>query len=550
MTTKPKRNWQIISRPFNSVKDWLSSLSPDNLFALYSAIVLFTSFFTLFFNYQSPAAPFWDENYHVASSQKYIQGVFFQEPHPPLAKLLIAAGEVIWQPNKDLDLKSFTTSDYITEFPKGYSFVGVRFFPSLLAFLSAYLFFLIIYYLTKNPHLALLFSSFYIFDNTLIVHFRSAMLDSIQMFFILASVAYFAWQWSKSAFKLKNYTILGLLVGLSFAVKVNALILLLLFIFLQYIEFVTLNPKTTKQWKNTFKNFVLKGFAFTASIVLVFGLIQYIHTGLAKNIDGDKTYMASSEYLKSLDQKQTWNPYYTVVSTIDWYRYAQNYTNGVPKLDVCKADENGSYPTNWLIGNKSISYRWERYYILKSSHNTYSLFEEKNTITLDQYSKLPEEQKADYQNVTRYMYLQINPIIWLVCLVSLILSVALILSTFIFGLKVKNEKTFLSIVFFFLIYLGYMISVLTVERVLYLYHYFIPLVMSMILAALNFYYIFEEKLDTKEHTKYVYGLLAAISFTVFVAFVFYAPFSYYLPLSTEEFNARNWFSFWGLKVVQ
>jgi len=550
MTTKPKRNWQIIARPFVAIKDFITSLSPDNLFALYSAIVLFTSFFTLFFNYQSPAAPFWDENYHVASAQKYIQGVFFQEPHPPLAKLLIAAGEVVWQPNKNLDLKNFTTSDYINEFPKGYSFVGVRFFPALLAFLSAYLFFLVIYYLTKNPHLALIFSSLYIFDNTLIVHFRAAMLDSIQMFCILAAIAYFSCLWSKSAFKLKNYFILGLLVGLSFAVKVNALVLILLFVFLQYIEIQAQGTDMFKGWKKIITNFITKGAVFLSGIVMIFSFVQYIHTGLVRNIDADKIYMASSEYRKGLDQKQTWNPYYTIISTIDWYKYADNYTKGVPALDVCKADENGSYPTNWLIGKKAISYRWERYYVLKTSHHTYSPFEEKNTLTLDEYSKLPEDQKNNYENVTRYMYLQINPIIWLIALVSLILSFALVLSRFVFGLKVKNEKTFQAIVFFLIIYVGYMLSVLTVERVLYLYHYFIPLVMSMVLVPLNFYYIFEEKLDSKEAGKYLYGFLLGVLLLIFMAFVFYAPFSYYLPLSSGEFKARNWFSFWGLKVVE
>ena len=50
------------------------------------------SFFTYFHNYSTPQAFFWDENYHVASAQKYLNGVFFMEQHPPLGKLLIAAG--------------------------------------------------------------------------------------------------------------------------------------------------------------------------------------------------------------------------------------------------------------------------------------------------------------------------------------------------------------------------------------------------------------------------------------------------------------------------
>ena len=57
--------------------------------------------------------------------------------------------------------------------------------------------------------------------------------------------------------------------------------------------------------------------------------------------------------------------------------FMANYNKGVPKLDVCKPDENGSHPLAWLVGKKSINYRWE---------------------------------KGD--EGVRYMYLQVNPITW------------------------------------------------------------------------------------------------------------------------------------------
>src|SRR5574341_341930 len=60
----------------------------------YAFLTILVSFLTYFWNYGYPEAVFWDENYHIASAEKYIQGVFFQEYHPLLGKMLIAAGEI------------------------------------------------------------------------------------------------------------------------------------------------------------------------------------------------------------------------------------------------------------------------------------------------------------------------------------------------------------------------------------------------------------------------------------------------------------------------
>src|SRR4051812_26023991 len=49
--------------------------------------------------YWKPEIFFWDENYHMASAAKYLHGIFFMEPHPPLGKLLIALGEKLLSVN-------------------------------------------------------------------------------------------------------------------------------------------------------------------------------------------------------------------------------------------------------------------------------------------------------------------------------------------------------------------------------------------------------------------------------------------------------------------
>ena len=82
--------------------------------ALYAFLILAFSFFTYFVKYNYPPSVFWDENYHIASAQKYIDGVMFMEVHPPLGKLFIALGESLIQPNKNLDTHKNTGNTTIS----------------------------------------------------------------------------------------------------------------------------------------------------------------------------------------------------------------------------------------------------------------------------------------------------------------------------------------------------------------------------------------------------------------------------------------------------
>src|SRR6185437_14159172 len=103
-------------------------LRKDGFYVLGIAAI---AYFTYFRNYAAPPYLYWDENYHVASAQKYLSGVFFMENHPPLGKLLIAAGEALMKPNRQEPDGNLT--DYITRIPPNFSFRGYRLFPVMLS---------------------------------------------------------------------------------------------------------------------------------------------------------------------------------------------------------------------------------------------------------------------------------------------------------------------------------------------------------------------------------------------------------------------------------
>ncbi len=490
------------------------SYSEKRIVIIYSIIVLIAAYFTYFKNYDYPPSVFWDENYHIASAQKYIEGVMFMEPHPPLGKMFMALGEYVLRPNRNVNLHNFTQTDYIKDFPPNYSFRGVRLFSSLFSWLSALLFFLIFYLLSKNAHSSLFFSSLYIFENALIVHSRSAMLEGSHLFFVLLTILYFVYLIKKETkISSPNYFILGILAGIPVSIKVNGAIVLLLFLFL----FVSDEGEEFSRFRENFllllKRFIFKCSVFILGLALIFFSVWQIHFSLGRHIESGKTYGASEKYKAIIQEGKTSDPRYFLVMFSDNLAYMKNYDKGVPRLDVCKPGENGSYPLTWPVGNKSINYRWEK--------------------------------NADG---VKYLYLQGNPIIWLLGLVAVILSIVLILARWMFGLEVRNKQVFYFILVFVSLYVCYMIAVLPIRRVLYLYHYFIPLVFSLILVFLMFNYLFGEKLV--EHPKLAYKILILCVAIIIGTYLFYSPLTYYKRINTTQFNGRIWCHFWQLKPIE
>jgi len=476
--------------------------------ALHFLLILVVAYFTFMKNYQYPDAQFWDENYHIASAQKYVDGVMYMEPHPPLGKMFIALGEHLINPNANINRDEFLKTDYIKTFPNGYSFKGVRFFPTLFAMLGAGLFFLLLYQISKNSLISLLFSSLYLFDNALIIHSRSAMLESSQIFFILLSLVYLFYLINKPTIaKWFHYLIFGFSVGFIIAIKANGAIFILLFIFLAYFDiYKNLSFKSLL----FYRELIIKGVMFSLGVAFIFFATFYIHFSLGKEIKDNRNYSASSEYLEIIKNGATSNLLNFPIMMRDNFAYMKKYQEGVPQLDICKVGENGSYPAGWTLGIKSINYRW-----------------------------------AKNSDEVRYLYLQGNPIVWFGSLIGVILAFILIGAKFVFGLEIKEKREFNYMIIFMTLYLAYMIAVMQIPRVMYLYHYFIPLILSMVILFLVFNYIFKELLEDKV---LLGGLIFAVLLIIYV-YNFFAPLTYYEPLTQSEFIKRVWFDFWMLKPI-
>lgn len=492
---------------------------------VYLSFVLFLSFFTRFLGFNYPFNTFWDENYHVASAQKYIDHVMFMEPHPPLGKMLIALGEMIVNPNSGIDTSGFLTTDYIRDFPAGYSFLGVRFIPTLLSTLSAVLFFLILFVMSRNPHYSFLFSFFYLFENSMIVHTRSAMLEGPQLFFILAALLYFIWLYLRTAkTKLRDYFLLGLAIGLAVSVKVNSLILVLVYPVLVWKdhkdELLAMDWKSLLTgWKNLLvrsgkflKVLSVKTLLAVAGIFVTVSFFYYIHCAVGDKVLQDRKYQASKDYELVLRNYQTANPFNFPLMLADNLKFISHYEKGVPLWDPTKSDENGSPAFTWPVGYKSINYRWEK-----------------------------------SMGKTSYFYYQGNPLIWFISLFAAIAALGLVLAKAMFGFEIRDKGKLNLMALFTFLYFAYIIVMSNIQRVMYLYHYLIPLVFAMIVVYLLFLLLFENLVRSND--KLLYYTVVLIALELFVAYLFFSPLTYGIPLSASDFAKRAWLRIWFLKYI-
>ncbi|HVW67285.1 MAG TPA: phospholipid carrier-dependent glycosyltransferase [Candidatus Peribacteraceae bacterium] len=479
----------------NENKTWLALM-----------FVIVCGFFTYVYNYQNPPALFWDENYHIASAQKYLNGVYFMEPHPPLAKLLIALGEKIVHANP-VD-NQFIGTDYAQNPPAGFSFAGYRLFPVLLAWWTAPILFLIFLILTRRTLWALLFDFLYLFDNALIVHQRSAMLESTMLFFtaltILAFLLLFEWRDDKNRF-LWASILFGFAFGCLMVTKAFGLILILLLPFVVW--------KFWSEWRKIRTFFIAAGITF----LIFFCGVWQIHFALGGTVNpslpDNGYYQASAQYKQILQNHANGNILNFPIMLRDSMKFVGHYEQGVPRLNLCKSDENGSPWFEWPIGARSINYRWE---------------------TPDGVAY-------------KYLYLQSNPVVWLTSFAATIIAVMMLVMWFFFPGMHKPKNAFMLIVFGTL-YICFMIAVAQISRVMYLYHYFTPLLFSFLLFALladEVGQIGRWQLTEKRKT----AILLAFSIAVFLGFQYYRPLTYYTPLTDTQVQQRALIPYWDLHCV-
>ncbi len=479
------------------------------------AVIIAVAFCVFIVNRADPPHIFWDENYHVTSTERYLEGMMQFEPHPPLGLMMIAVGEYFSHANDGVDMHALVRTKEINgdDMPANFSFAGMRLMPSLFAAFGALLFFALIYELLENRLYALLFTSLYVFENAFVVHFRATHLDSFQMFFTLGSLWYFARLWkSIEVLKWWQYALLAVWCALAMMVKVNAVFLVVLFPML-YIKDVKQHPKNSRT--NWVADAFTKGSSSLVAALAVFFMVFYVHALFSRNPPDANTPAGqqdianmSPRYREYIDKHEALTPVMVYIIARDYFHFMYKDHEGVPKLNPNNPGENGSYPWHWPFHDRNINYRWD---------------------------------SADGK--TAYVQLVGNQLAWYCGTASVILALILVINYRIFAVLPRGSmRTYSMIEAFTLLYVAFMALNLWMisQRVLYLYHYFMGLAISYALLTLMWKYLCEIHPRFNKHRL---KILATTVSLFALSYWFFLPLTNHYPMTKQQCERRNvWIS--------
>jgi dolichyl-phosphate-mannose-protein mannosyltransferase len=528
-------------------------------FAQAAVVVALVASINFLANLGNPPAPIWDESYYLTAAVRYEEHIAQFASHPPLGLQLIAAGDVLLHPNERLATRHIGWDKKIAgdKLPKGYSFAGLRLMPGIFGVLGAVTFFALMYVLTQSVLAALAFSNLYVFDNALIVHFRAAQLDPFQITFVLGALLCFAVSARRGGRSSPAIDALyGLSVGFACMAKLNASVLAFLGVML-IARRIGIGWRTVPRLKLLLAaardGLVMAGGCFAA-----IALIATLHVVLnpvppvASSPAGRKDLgFVTPVYAAYLHRERPFSPAVVLDASQDYLHFMFEDLKGVPRTDP-----NGSKPFMWPLGRGTINYRWD-----------------------------------STGERTAYVQLADNPVGWYLGLVALIASAWLVLDWSwqtlrrtgrmqqavpparrtrhsaahsaaraagrltgraaahsaapsgrrtdgpISGSPSDPARRAL-IVMLLAQWLLYMAvhAYIGIERVMYLYHYFIALMMAYCLVPLVFAEAAERWPALRERQAPVLAGMAAL---LWAAFIFYAPLTFHWYLTFGQCQWRD-----------
>ncbi|KKS01297.1 MAG: hypothetical protein UU54_C0007G0016 [Candidatus Yanofskybacteria bacterium GW2011_GWA2_41_22] len=453
----------------------------------YLWILIFLSLFTRFFYFGSPNEVVFDEVHFGKFVSGYYTGEYFFDIHPPLGKLMIAGFA------KFFDFKpEFSFNQIGDNFPDN-KYMALRFLPSLAGAILPLVIFLLLLEFGLSPLAAFAGGIFVVFENAILVQSRFILMDSFLLLFgFLAFLFYFK---NRNRSRLKNLILMGLFGGLAISIKWTGATFLALPAIIETVAI--LKTRKLRDIFNFAVFFTMVPFAIYFSVFAVhFSLLAKSGTGDAFMTPSFQKTLLNSQYANNPDFKKAGLVQKFIELNIQMYQSNQRLTSNHPY---------GSQWYSWPFMTRPI------YYWVKDSARIYLLG---------------------------------NPVIWWASTTAVLL---LIFNFVIFNfqklknyLKIKSLKIDwkLEIGNWKLNFLlgGYLLNMLPfigIKRVMFLYHYFIGLIFAIIIIV----YLIDQ---SKQKKKIFFALIALAT----ISFVYFAPLTYGLKLTPEQYRQRLWLKTW------
>ncbi len=447
-----------------------------------------------------PRAVVFDETYYIPMAQKYIHGIFYQEEHPPLARLLITFGQNLTYPNAPSNEVLFVET-IKEDWPANVDMSGYRLFPAIFGTFLAPLVYLILLVMLEREGAAFLGGLLVLFDNALLTQSRFALPESFLLTFVLTTILIFIVLWKSRENLSRASFVWWALWGASFAAALGVKLTALFLGGLVAVYFFALLRRAAWRWA---MRFVV---IFSLAFALVTVTIWQTHFLLMTTLNPENTYDVSEAHLQILKGELTVTPIERfIVQMSDAISYTFATHGRVPTLRLGAIDEIGSPWYQWPFGGKAISYRWET-----PDGETY-----------------------------RTIYLLGNPLSWLVSLLGMLTASAIAVTNFLF--RYYNSPRSQWVYLLVGLYWVYMAGIMSIDRVMYLYHYMPPFLIGTLLALVVFVDI-PALTPVWRRAVVIVALLGLLA-----GFVTYMPYTYYLPLTREQITQRNMWPAWQLTI--
>jgi dolichyl-phosphate-mannose-protein mannosyltransferase len=468
--------------------------------ALGCLLILPIAGYNCFHRLGEPAHPIWDESYYLTSTARYETGRAQFASHPPLGLMLIAAGDHLSGLNRDIYWQPIAALKKVDgeAVPAGFSFLGVRCASALFGTLAASLFFALLLTIELRPTYALLLTTPFLFDTALIAQFRAAQLDSFQLFFMLATLI--ALMKAMRTKKIGWLFAFGLFCGCATMVRANAALLSVgaLWPVLLGAQSVLAAPIRSLAFATVRGLAAITGF-FLASVVVFTAHVALSNGHMppaSPEANADTPYVEPA-YAAYIDGRAGLDPA-VVVAAADGYRRFM----AADLAGIGIGDPKGSSPWGWPFGRGSIVYRWDS-----------------DGIT------------------TTYIALIPNSAAWL-------LSLAGVVGTFVTAMRDLRQRhkrkvceglaTGVPLLLIWTVLMGANI-VLASHRVMYLYHYFMPLVLGWVMIGLLF-----RGLTARASSALVERLAGGVAGLVLANFLLLSPLALHRSLGPSGCAIRSW----------
>lgn len=319
--------------------------------ALLLALVAAVAGWLCFDRLGTPQTPVWDEAYYLPTTARYHQGLTQYATHAPLGTMLIAAGDSIAGRNQGADWRSIGAErkTNAAAMPADFDYAGPRLAPALFGTAAALLFAVLMLHLTGSVFASALLSLLVLADTALLVQFRSAQLDPFQLTFALAAVL--AALRAQRRQDLAGYALFGLFVAMAALVRINALMLgaMVPVMLWPLIRF--------HRWRAVLKHCLAGGGAALLAALLVMGAwlsVSKLPPDAATPV-GQRDLAFDAPNRAAIYRTGTWSLADMPDAAAGMQRAMAHDLAATPA-----SDPHGSHPWQWLLGRRMILYNADR----------------------------------------------------------------------------------------------------------------------------------------------------------------------------------------------